>query len=85
MVAPGGASSPHRGSPGCAERAGGEIGSSFEQRLRRAFKGESPAGSMVDKPTTTMQCNDCGTEFDPADPAAAQNHVGHDVVKIEQG
>jgi hypothetical protein len=37
---------------------------------------------MVDKPTTTMQCNDCGTEFDPAD---AQNHVGHDVVKIEQG
>jgi hypothetical protein len=40
---------------------------------------------MVAQPTTVMQCQDCGTEVDTANPADMQEHAGHNLVKIEQG
>jgi hypothetical protein len=40
---------------------------------------------MAGPTTTTVQCQECGTQFDATNTAEVQNHQGHTLVKIEQG
>jgi len=40
---------------------------------------------MAGQSGSTLRCVECETEFSETDSAEMQNHVGHDLVKIDPG